>query len=48
MISTSFGFMIEKRRERGFIYRWEWGVMIAVLIVVDVSVEVVGGLVTDV
>ena len=48
MISTSFGLMIEKRRERGLIYRRGWGVMdgavMALMIVVDVGVEVCWGL----
>ena len=47
-MSTSLGLMIEKRRERGFIYRRGCGVMevamIALLIVVDVGVEVGGEL----
>ena len=41
--------MIEKRRERGFIYQRGMGLMdgaiIALLIVADVTVEVDGGLV---
>ena len=40
MLSTSFGFMIEKRSERGLIYRRGWGV-------VDVGVEVGGGLLIE-
>ena len=51
MISTSFGWMIEKRRERRFIYRRGWGVLdgavMALLTVVDLGVEVGGGLVIE-
>ena len=44
--------MIENRREKGFIYRRGWdvmdGAMMALLILVDVSFEVGGGLVSEV